>query len=101
MGFLALPLVDMLKVFLLRLYNEKSPFHPDKRHIHHLLIELGLNHTQATGVLSILSILFILLSLLLSNLRAQTFGFLILVIPLIVISIPNLLLRLKYKKIKK
>jgi len=98
MGFLALPLVDMLKVFIIRLYKRKSPFHPDKNHLHHLLLELGLNHTQATILLSVVSILFILLSLLLSNLRAQTFGFLILVIPLIVICIPNLLLRIKYKQ---
>jgi UDP-N-acetylmuramyl pentapeptide phosphotransferase/UDP-N-acetylglucosamine-1-phosphate transferase len=98
MGFLALPLVDMLKVFMIRLYNRTSPFHPDKKHIHHLLLELGLNHTQATGLLSVLSVLFILLSLVLSQLRAQTFGMLILVIPLIVVCIPNVLLRSKYKK---
>jgi UDP-GlcNAc:undecaprenyl-phosphate/decaprenyl-phosphate GlcNAc-1-phosphate transferase len=97
-GFLALPLVDMLKVFIIRLYSKKSPFYPDKRHIHHLLLELGLTHTQATGLLSVLSILFILLSLELSkSIRAQTFGILILIIPLIVVCIPNLLLRRKYK----
>ncbi|MFA6400477.1 MAG: MraY family glycosyltransferase [Salinivirgaceae bacterium] len=100
MGFLALPLVDMLKVFVIRLYNRTSPFHPDKRHIHHLLLELGLNHTQATGLLSVVSILFILLSLVLSNLRAQTFGILILIIPLIITCIPNLLLRMRYNKTK-
>ncbi len=98
MGFLALPLVDMLKVFVIRLYNRTSPFHPDKRHIHHLLLELGLNHTQATTVLSVVSILFILLSLVLQKLRAQTFGILILIIPLIITCIPNLLLRMKYNK---
>lgn len=101
MGFLALPLVDMLKVFIIRLYNRTSPFVADKRHIHHLLLELGLNHTQATIILSVVSVLFILLSLALSNLRAQTFGFLILIIPLIVITIPNLLLRIKYRKSNK
>lgn len=100
-GFLALPLVDMLKIFTIRLYNKKSPFQPDKRHIHHLLLELGLTHTQATVVLSVLSILFIFLSLALSNLRAQTFGTLILIIPLIIITIPNVLLRIKYKKSRK
>ncbi len=95
MGFLALPLVDMLKVFLIRIYNKKSPFHPDKRHIHHILLDLGLNHTQATGVLSVLSLLFIGLSLILSNLRAQTFGILILIIPFLILSIPHFMLRKK------
>ena len=100
MGFIALPLVDMLKVFIIRLYNKKSPFYPDKRHIHHLLLELGLNHTQATIILSLLSISFIFLSLYLSNIRAQTFGILILIIPLIILIIPNILLRRRYKNIK-
>jgi UDP-N-acetylmuramyl pentapeptide phosphotransferase/UDP-N-acetylglucosamine-1-phosphate transferase len=98
MGFLALPLVDMLKVFMIRLYRKKSPFRPDKQHIHHLLLELGLSHTQATGLLTVLSVLFILLSLVLSNLRAQTFGILIMIIPFMVVCIPNILLRRKYKK---
>lgn len=101
MGFLALPLVDMLKVSMIRIYKGKSPFRPDKQHVHHLLLELGLSHTQATLLLSLFSLLFIILSLLLSNLRVQTFGILILIIPLIILCIPNLLLRIKYKKNKK
>lgn len=101
MGFLALPLVDMLKVFMIRIYKGKSPFKADKQHIHHLLLELGLSHTKATLLLSLLSLLFIILSLLLSNLRVQTFGILILIIPLIILCIPNFLLRIKYKKNKK
>lgn len=98
MGFLALPLVDMLKVFIIRIYKKKSPFKPDKQHIHHLLLELGLTHAQSTLILSVVAILFIILSLLLSNLRVQTFGILILIIPLVILCIPNLLLRIKYKK---
>ncbi len=100
MGFLALPLVDMLKVFVIRLYQRKSPFHPDKQHIHHLLLKLGLNHTQTTLILSVVSIIFIILSLFLSKLRVQIFGILILIIPFFVICIPNLLLRIKEKKQK-
>jgi UDP-N-acetylmuramyl pentapeptide phosphotransferase/UDP-N-acetylglucosamine-1-phosphate transferase len=100
MGFLALPLVDMLKVFMIRIYNKKSPFHPDKRHVHHLLLELGLTHTQATGILALGAIVFIILSVILSDMRAQTFGILILIVPLIILIIPNILLRKKYKKDK-
>ena len=29
------PLVDLLRIFLIRIVNGKSPFHPDKNHIHH------------------------------------------------------------------
>lgn len=32
------PLSDLLRVFIIRLKNKKSPFEPDQNHIHHLLI---------------------------------------------------------------
>jgi len=30
------PLIDLLRVFILRLINKKSPFYPDKNHLHHI-----------------------------------------------------------------
>lgn len=32
-----LPCLDALRVVVLRIYNNKSPFHPDKLHFHHLI----------------------------------------------------------------
>ncbi len=32
------PGIDMFRLFLLRLFNKKNPFYPDKNHIHHLLL---------------------------------------------------------------
>ncbi len=32
------PLLDLLRVFLIRIKNKKSPFEPDQNHIHHFLI---------------------------------------------------------------
>lgn len=50
-GVLILPLYDTLRVFTLRLLNGGSPFHPDRTHIHHLLLDLGYSHMQATSML--------------------------------------------------
>lgn len=50
-GILFVPLFDMLRVFFVRIISGKSPFHPDRQHIHHLMLDAGLNHLQATGVL--------------------------------------------------
>ena len=33
------PLVDLLRVFILRIKNKKSPFFPDNNHIHHYLLK--------------------------------------------------------------
>ena len=34
-----LPIFDFLSVFLYRIINRKSPFHPDRNHLHHLLLK--------------------------------------------------------------
>ncbi len=46
-----LPLFDTTNVFFGRLLRGKSPFSADKTHIHHRLLNLGLNHSQAAYLL--------------------------------------------------
>jgi len=50
-GILLFPLYDTLRVFILRISKKKSPFYPDRQHIHHMLIDLGFTHMQATATL--------------------------------------------------
>jgi UDP-N-acetylmuramyl pentapeptide phosphotransferase/UDP-N-acetylglucosamine-1-phosphate transferase len=45
---LAIPLLDTLRVFGIRISRKRSPFAPDRLHIHHLLLDRGLNHSQVT-----------------------------------------------------
>ena len=59
-GILILPLFDTLRVFIVRIFRGKSPLHPDRSHIHHLLLDSGLSHMQATSVLVGVNLLFIL-----------------------------------------
>lgn len=58
-GLLILPLFDTLRVFAIRISKGKSPMYPDRSHIHHLLIDSGLTHMQATTVLVAANIFFI------------------------------------------
>ena len=39
MSLIAYPLVDLLRVFILRVKEKKSPFNPDQNHIHHFLLK--------------------------------------------------------------
>ena len=66
-GTLILPLFDTLRVFIIRILRGRSPFSPDRLHIHHLLIDSGLSHMQATGILVFVNISFIALVLLLQD----------------------------------
>lgn len=61
-GILILPLYDTLRVFAIRLFRGHSPFKPDRRHIHHMLLDLGLSHMQATGALVTVNAFFIVFS---------------------------------------
>ncbi len=61
---LSVPLYDTVRVMLTRIKHKKSPFSPDKNHIHHLLLRTGLNHLQTTGVLLSVTLFFIGLALL-------------------------------------
>lgn len=47
-GIMLLPLMDTLRVFSIRIIRGRSPFSPDRNHIHHLLLSRGLNHTTVT-----------------------------------------------------
>ncbi len=66
-AILIMPLFDTLRVFILRLMEGKSPFSPDRKHIHHILIDLGLSHMQATGVILLINLLFIILAYMLQG----------------------------------
>jgi len=60
-GILFVPLFDTLRVFVIRIYRNSSPFKADRGHIHHKLLELGKTHFQATLILLSINILFIIL----------------------------------------
>ncbi len=47
-SILIVPLLDTLRVFSIRILQGRSPFTPDRNHIHHLLLDRGLNHRQVT-----------------------------------------------------
>ena len=44
LAVLAIPVFDTLRVMSVRIVRGKSPFHPDKTHLHHLFIEMGFSH---------------------------------------------------------
>lgn len=44
-SILIVPLLDTLRVFSIRIFKGRSPFAPDRNHIHHLLLDRGLNHS--------------------------------------------------------
>lgn len=58
-----IPLVDTLRIVILRLSKRQSPFMPDKSHIHHAILRLGMSHSQTTLILAGVQMMFIALAI--------------------------------------
>lgn len=65
-AILIIPVFDTARVFAKRIFNGKSPFMPDKNHVHHILIRNGLSQMQTVLLLAFLNILTILIAFLLA-----------------------------------
>ena len=58
-SILMIPLLDTLRVFSIRILGGRSPFSPDRNHIHHILLDIGLNHKMVTLSCVMLNAMFI------------------------------------------
>ncbi len=56
---LGVPILDMVFVITLRIYNLKSPFYPDRNHLHHRLQALGINYKGTISTILLLNITFV------------------------------------------
>ncbi len=94
-GILFVPLFDTLRVFIIRISRKKSPFYPDREHVHHRLLKLGNTHFQATLVLMGINILFIVIVFLLQDIGILKLTFIILVLGIFLSYIPVFLIKRK------
>ncbi len=97
-GILVLPLFDTLRVFITRALRGKSPLHPDRRHIHHLLIDAKLSHMQATSILVIVNIVFIVMVFMLQSYTDNTLIILILILSFALLLMGGLHLSVRKQK---
>jgi UDP-N-acetylmuramyl pentapeptide phosphotransferase/UDP-N-acetylglucosamine-1-phosphate transferase len=59
LAVLCIPIFDILRVMTVRMLRGRSPFKPDKSHLHHLFIDMGFSHLKAS--IYILSMNFIVI----------------------------------------
>ncbi|SMC26725.1 UDP-GlcNAc:undecaprenyl-phosphate GlcNAc-1-phosphate transferase [Desulfacinum hydrothermale DSM 13146] len=68
--FLGVPALDTLTVMIRRILEGRSPFHADRNHVHHMLLQKGLQHHQAVIAIYGLQLSFIAVGLLVQPLPA-------------------------------
>lgn len=66
-AILIIPLFDTMRVFAIRIFNRRSPFSPDRNHIHHILLDRGMNHSKVSFTLIIANVFFVMLAYLLRD----------------------------------
>lgn len=97
-----MPLVDTLRVFVCRAMKKKSPFSPDRSHIHHFILRTGGTHQRCVFTTLIYSVLYssigIILSLFLTDL--YFIMFMVLAFPFFVISLCKVI-KFRMNKMKK
>ncbi|OWP61808.1 undecaprenyl-phosphate alpha-N-acetylglucosaminyl 1-phosphate transferase [Hymenobacter amundsenii] len=61
LGILFVPLFDTLRVFIVRMMAGRSPFSPDKNHVHHRILAMGFQQISTVMLLGLLNVVVILL----------------------------------------
>ena len=70
-SFLAIPLFDSLRVFIVRAINGNGPLTAARDHVHHTLIDLGIGHKYSSLILFAVSVIIISLTYLLIKLNVN------------------------------
>lgn len=55
------PVFDTLRVMFARLFEGRSPFSPDKTHLHHIFIDMGFSHVGTSTIIILSNLLVVLL----------------------------------------
>jgi len=99
LGILIVPLFDLMRIIYIRLIIRKPIFLPDKRHIHHIFLELGFSHKKTVAIIATANILFIILIFWLSDfVTIRRLILIILILGSVLSSIPKIILERRNKK---
>ena len=60
-SILLYPIIDIIRIFFLRIMKGKSPFIADKKHIHHILLTKLKSHIHVTLLISLFTLFFIVM----------------------------------------
>ncbi len=91
-AILIVPIVDTIRIFFLRILRGKSPFSPDKNHIHHRMLALGMSHHRISFTIGFVNICFVILGFALDGIGTFLLLFLLLVLGFTLAATPSWIL---------
>lgn len=95
---MVMPLTDTIRVFLIRIARGRSPFSADKNHFHHYLLQLGLNHRQASFIIVLLNTGLFLLAFTFRHWNDLRLGTMVFGTAFIITMLPGLILSVIKKR---
>ena len=54
-SMISIPVLDTLRVMLVRILSKKSPFAADRNHLHHILLDSGMTHLRTSLFLTVIN----------------------------------------------
>ncbi|MCL3779301.1 undecaprenyl/decaprenyl-phosphate alpha-N-acetylglucosaminyl 1-phosphate transferase [Prolixibacteraceae bacterium JC049] len=94
LAIFSVPVFDTLRVMLIRMLKGRSPFLPDKRHLHHRIIQLGFSHWSATRIILGLNALTIGFAFILSPLKEEWQVVFISLLGVVITAFPAIFLKI-------
>jgi UDP-N-acetylmuramyl pentapeptide phosphotransferase/UDP-N-acetylglucosamine-1-phosphate transferase len=71
LSIVLIPVYDTMRVFAVRIWNGKSPFHADRTHIHHLLTNQRYSHAFASKIIYIIHGIILIEAWILKSMKAE------------------------------
>lgn len=96
----ALPVFDTLRVMTLRMLHGKSPFKPDRTHLHHMFVDIGYPHIMITAILLLINSIIIGVWLLSARYMDSINGQFFVVIGTAILLVPGLYFFLRRVSVK-
>jgi len=97
-AILSVPLYDTFRVFFMRVFNGKHPLHPDRTHIHHVLLDLGFSHKKVSLIIYFVNLFIIILSFFMLEMSLGLSIFILSILLFSIMSIPFVILQIKNRK---
>jgi UDP-GlcNAc:undecaprenyl-phosphate GlcNAc-1-phosphate transferase len=67
LAILFIPIFDSFRVFITRIAKGKHPFHADKTHLHHYLLDMGFSHSRTVTILVTANLIIICITLMIQD----------------------------------
>lgn len=95
LGIILIPVTDTLRVMVIRILEGRSPFSPDRNHIHHQFLASGITHKMASIALYFVNIALVITVIVFNQTESVVLGVLLL---LVGSASTQVLVFLRYKK---